>query len=105
MNKVLTKGTWYVEQRPMLVRVWCNNLKEKQVPSMPLWIKLTHISDCYWTKEGLSSIASVIGPPIIADQLTSKLDILPFARFCVEYKLGVPLPSSIPVMVLDPITE
>ncbi|KAL8116927.1 hypothetical protein AgCh_023200 [Apium graveolens] len=28
-----------------------------------------------------------------------------FAKFCVEYKLGAPLPATLPVMVLDPITE
>lgn len=53
----------------------------------------------------MSSIASVIGPPLSADQLTSKLDILPFARFCIEYKLGAPLPATIPVMILDPVSE
>ncbi|KAK1401522.1 hypothetical protein POM88_001127 [Heracleum sosnowskyi] len=103
MNKVLSKGTWYVEQRPMLVKAWCE--REKPVTSMPIWIKLTNIPDCYWTQKGLSSIASVVGVPISADPLTAKLNILPFARFCVEYKLGSPLPSTIPVMVLDPIFE
>ncbi|KAK1351620.1 hypothetical protein POM88_054164 [Heracleum sosnowskyi] len=103
MNKVLTKGTWYVDQRPMLVKAWCE--REKPVTSMPLWIKLSNIPDCYWTQKGLSSLASVVGVPISADHLTAKLNILPFARFCVEYKLGTPLPSSIPVMVLDPFTD
>ncbi|KAK1394460.1 hypothetical protein POM88_013517 [Heracleum sosnowskyi] len=103
MNKVLSKGTWYVDQRPMLVKAWCE--REKPVTSMPLWIKLTNIPDCYWTQKGLSSLASVVGVPISADSLTSKLNILPFARFCVEYKLGTPLPSTIPVLVLDPMSE
>ncbi|KAK1360678.1 hypothetical protein POM88_045152 [Heracleum sosnowskyi] len=103
MNKVLSKGTWYVDQRPMLVKAWSE--REKPVTSMPLWIKLTNIPDCYWTQKGLSSLASVVGVPISADSLTSKLNILPFARFCVEYKLGTPLPSTIPVLVLDPMSE
>lgn len=105
MTKAVSRGTLYVEKRPMLVRPWCINLNSNPITSMPLWVKLTNIPYCYWTKEGLSSIASVIGRPISADHLTSKLDILPFAKFCVEYKLGASLPTSIPVKVLDPVTE
>ncbi|KAK1384256.1 hypothetical protein POM88_021991 [Heracleum sosnowskyi] len=37
--------------------------------------------------------------------MTSKLEILPFAKLCVEYKIGDELPTKIEVEVLDPFTE
>lgn len=43
------------------------------------------VRDCYLTPEGLSHIARVVGKPLCAvDEFTSCLDILPFAKMCVE---------------------
>lgn len=36
-----------------------------------------------------------------ADALTSQLEILPFAKMCIDYKVGDPLPSTITVVDLD----
>lgn len=53
----------------------------------------------------LSRLGSVIGPPLCADALTSQLEVLPFAKMCMQYKVGDPLPNVIEVVDLDPITE
>ena len=72
---------------------------------MPLWIKFSNLPDSYWTDDGLAHVASVIGEPLGADQLTAKLEILPFAKMQVNYTLGDPLPNDINVTVIDPVTE
>lgn len=64
-------------------------------------VKSSNLPD-YWTREGLSRVASVVGVPLSADELTSRLEILPFAKLCVQYKVGDPLPNSITVVDLDP---
>lgn len=61
--------------------------------------------DCYWTSKGLSRLASVIGQPIGADDLTSKLEIMPFAKLCVQYSIGDPLPNVIKAVDLDPLSK
>ncbi|KAK1365705.1 hypothetical protein POM88_041266 [Heracleum sosnowskyi] len=101
-NAVLSRGTWYVSRRPMIVTAWGFKPGVNCVSSMPLWIKLTNVPDCYWTIEGLGRLSSVVGTPIGADTLTSKLELLPFAKMCVNYKLGDPLPSEILATDLDP---
>lgn len=102
---VLSRGTIFLFNRPLVLRDWSTTVGAKPVTSIPLWIKLNNLPDCYWTREGLSSVSSVIGNPICADKLTQKLEILPFARMCVDYKIGDPLPEVIPVTALSPSGE
>lgn len=103
MNKVLAQGTWYIEGQPMLLKAW--GRKNKVVDSIPLWVKFSRIPDCYWTQKGLSWLASTIGRPLCADELTAKVEVLPFAKMCVEYNLGDDLPDKLQVQTLDPVTE
>ncbi|KAL8156216.1 hypothetical protein AgCh_001345 [Apium graveolens] len=72
---------------------------------MPLWIKLSNVPESYWTDEGLSWLASVVGQPVVADSLTSKLEMVPFAKMCVKCDFGDPLPNEILANALDPVTE
>lgn len=100
MNNALAKGTWYIERKPMVVHAWGTNVNA--VTTMPLWARFDGIPDSYWNADCLSRLASVIGPPICADELTSQMEVLPFAKICVKYTIGDTLPTSIPVTVLHP---
>lgn len=73
--------------------------------SMPLWVKFENVPDSYWTREGLSWLSSSIGKPLCADSNTSRLEVLPFAKLCVEYEIGNSLPTCLDVEVLDPVSE
>lgn len=72
---------------------------------MPLWVKFHNVPDCYWTAKGLSKLASVVGKPLSADSFTSRLEIMPFAKICVLYTIGNPLPSSISAVDYNPVTK
>lgn len=61
--------------------------------------------DCYWEQEGFSNLASAIGRPVFVDEFTSRLEILQFAKICVEYTFGKDLPTKINVLELNPVTE
>ncbi|KAK1358488.1 hypothetical protein POM88_051744 [Heracleum sosnowskyi] len=105
MTDFLARGTWYILQKPMVVTVWGAKPGVNKISFMPLWIKLSSVPECYWTDEGLSRLASVVGRPLGADTLTSKLEMLPLAKMCVSYKIGDPLPNEIMVSAIDPSTE
>ena len=47
MNSVLAHGTWYFERKPMLVSPWGKTSDDGKSSSMPIWIKLTNIPECY----------------------------------------------------------
>ena len=105
MNDVLSRGTWYINRRPMIVTAWGTKPGLSSITTMPLWVKFSNVPECYWTEEGLARLASVVGEPIGADAQTSKLELLPFAKMQVKYRLGDPLPNDFQVVVLDPVTE
>ncbi|KAK1369730.1 hypothetical protein POM88_035822 [Heracleum sosnowskyi] len=96
MNNVLARGTWYFDRQPMVFCAWGNTVGIGTIKSMPLWVKLHNLLDYYWTEEGLSHVASAIGPPVV-DALTAQLNPLPFARVCVTYSYGDPLLDTIAV--------
>lgn len=102
MHSVLATGTWYLEKRPLLVHRWGS--PPGSIQHMPLWVRFDRVPDSYWTQEGLSYLSSAIGKPLTADELTRKLEIVPFAKMCVDYNIGDDLPSKIEVEVLDPLT-
>lgn len=104
-NEVISQGTWYFDKRPLLVSNWGSGVGENKITELPIWIKLSNVPGCYWTEEGLGHLASVIGRPLGADALTSRLNIIPFARMCVQYKVGEPLPDKIKAVDINPVTR
>ena len=102
LTSVLSTGTWYIERRPLLVHAW--GTSPGKITSMPLWVRFDKVPDAYWTREGLSYLGSAIGKPLTADDMTKKLEILPFAKMCVQYTIGDDLPTRIDVEVLQPDT-
>lgn len=103
MNSILARGTWFIERRPLIIHNWGVNPCVRT--HLPLWVKFEKVPDSYWTREGLSWLASSIGHPLSADNNTSRLEVLPFAKICVDYKIGDPLPTELEVEVLDPSSE
>ncbi|KAG5554544.1 hypothetical protein RHGRI_012185 [Rhododendron griersonianum] len=49
----------------------------------------------YWTEEGLSYLASAIGKPLYADEMTEATSRISYARICVEVDVQSVLPHSI----------
>lgn len=45
MNFALARGTWYVENKPMIVHTWGTNVGKET--SMPLWVKFENMPDNY----------------------------------------------------------
>ncbi|KAK3225375.1 hypothetical protein Dsin_005237 [Dipteronia sinensis] len=51
---------------------------------VPVWVKFFNIPHEYWTKEGLSYVASAVGKPFYANSLTETMKRISYARICVK---------------------
>lgn len=105
MNGVLSRGTWYFDKKPMVLCALGSTLGAWAITNIPLWVKFSNIPDYYRTRRGLSHLASAIGNSLCADKLTTQLNPLPFAKMCVSYKIGEPLPDKLCVATMDPVAE
>lgn len=65
-------GAWHFGNRLMVLQEWHPDLEfeKESLSKLPLWIQLYNVPLQYWSEEGLSYIASGIGKPLYADEMT-----------------------------------
>ncbi|GAV63632.1 DUF4283 domain-containing protein/zf-CCHC_4 domain-containing protein, partial [Cephalotus follicularis] len=63
--------------------------------SISVWVKLSRVPVQYWTKLGLSYIASALGKPLHMDVSTTKRQALTFARVRVDMAATSTFPDNI----------
>ncbi|GAV92752.1 DUF4283 domain-containing protein, partial [Cephalotus follicularis] len=94
---VIDNGPWDVWGHHLVIRRWSRDmpLVLEECKAIPVWVKLSRVPVQYWTKLGLSYIASVIGKPLYMDVNTTKRQSLSFARICIEMDASSSFPDSI----------
>ena len=94
---VLESGRWLIAGRYLVLRWWSTGLSltKAALTSIPVWVQLCGVALEYWTAEGLSHIASVVGVPLYADAQTEQGTHLKYARICVEVDASKPLIEEI----------
>ncbi|GAV67836.1 DUF4283 domain-containing protein, partial [Cephalotus follicularis] len=99
---VLENGPWDIWGYHLAVRKWSKDmvLALEDCKSIPIWVKLTRVPVQYWTKLGLSYIASVLGKPLHMDANTTKRHALSFARVCIDMEATSSFPDNI-ILELD----
>ncbi|PWA75859.1 hypothetical protein CTI12_AA238320 [Artemisia annua] len=104
LNYVLENGPWLVDGKPFFVQKWEAGLcMVKPEPSkVPIWVKIYNVPLEAWNTEGISSIASSVGNPIIMDRITASMCLraygrASFARVLVEVDASRELAESIEI--------
>ncbi|GAV92421.1 Exo_endo_phos domain-containing protein/DUF4283 domain-containing protein, partial [Cephalotus follicularis] len=97
---VLDNGPWDVWGYHLVLRKWSLGmpLNLGGCKTLPVWVKLMGVPLQYWTKIGLSYIASVLGRPLYMDTSTTNRYALSYARVCVEMDASISFP---PYITLD----
>nr|GEX89979.1 zinc knuckle CX2CX4HX4C [Tanacetum cinerariifolium] len=102
MQTVIENEPWLVDQKPLFVMKWelglCHTKHEST--RIPLWVKIYNISLEAWNVEGISSIASRLGTPIIMDRITTSMceqayGRASYARVLIEFDAAEGLVDSI----------
>ncbi|GAV86300.1 DUF4283 domain-containing protein, partial [Cephalotus follicularis] len=90
----------------LAMRKWSKDmsLALEDCKSIPIWVKLSRVPIQYWTKLGLSYIASVLGKPLHLDANTTNRYALSFAHVCIDMEASISVPDSIVLELDDGIT-
>ncbi|XP_028550733.1 uncharacterized protein LOC110115963 isoform X2 [Dendrobium catenatum] len=92
-------GVWFLLGRPFVLQKWHPKFKPQRenFTSVPIWVKIHDLPLACWNSEGISRIASKIGIPLAADNLTEQKTRLTFARVCVLLDNNAVYPEEIKV--------
>ncbi|GAV74639.1 DUF4283 domain-containing protein/zf-CCHC_4 domain-containing protein, partial [Cephalotus follicularis] len=100
---VMDNGTWDIWGYHLALRKWSKgmSLKLEDGKSILVWVKLSKVPVQFWTKVGLSYIASVLGRPLHMDLSTTNRYALTFARVCIEMSASSSFPNSVTLELED----
>ncbi|KAI8537703.1 hypothetical protein RHMOL_Rhmol09G0045200 [Rhododendron molle] len=96
-RQIVELGPWHFGGRLMVLQIWHPGIEyEKEgLTKLPIWIQLYNVPLQYWTAEGLSYLASSVGKPLYADEMTETMKRISYARICVEVDVNASLPHSV----------
>ncbi|GAV86108.1 DUF4283 domain-containing protein [Cephalotus follicularis] len=79
---ILDNGPWDVWGVHLALRLWERDLPPINIgfTKIPVWVKLIYIPMEYWTTQGLTRLASVLGSPLHMDLATEVKHMINFAR-------------------------
>lgn len=85
-RKILEGVPVTVARVPLILRQWkpLMELKKENQSAIPVWIRLRNLPIECWTVPAMGAIASSVGKPLYADQRTDQMQMLSYARICVE---------------------
>ena len=74
-------------------------LEKNQVTKIPIWVKFYNVSLEYWTEEGLSFIACMVGKPLYVDKMTTTCRRITYARVCIEVSVDEDLLNHFKIVI------
>ncbi|KAJ8419732.1 hypothetical protein Cgig2_013407 [Carnegiea gigantea] len=85
---VLSKGIYYFDHKPFIVKAWNENLEvdTNAISSLPIW---------YWGVETLSKLGSILGIPLKTDKPTMEKNYLNYAGLLINISLDGPFPEYV----------
>ncbi|KAI0522403.1 hypothetical protein KFK09_004782 [Dendrobium nobile] len=98
-DMVWSRGVWFLLGKSFVLQKWHPKFKPKKEDflTVAIWVKIHDLPLACWNSEGISRIASKIGVPIAADNLTEQKTRLTFARICVLVDCNSTYPEEIKV--------
>jgi len=96
-RKLLEGGPITVAKVPFILQQWRPGLElEKDTHlTVPVWVKLRNLPFSFWSAQAIGKVASAVGKPLYVDHRTEQMDMLAFARVCVEITADQPSCDSI----------
>ncbi|KAH0724790.1 hypothetical protein KY284_000655 [Solanum tuberosum] len=98
-NEVLYSGPHMLNNRPIIVKVWSPefDFNKEVLQTVPIWVKYPNLPLSCWSMDSLRRISSGLGEPLYADECTTKVDRISFARVLIEMDVARELPRKLKV--------
>ncbi|CAH9105275.1 unnamed protein product [Cuscuta epithymum] len=99
-TKIISGGPYSSYGKALFLKVLSDDFEvdDEEFLKVPIWVKLPGLSVTLWNKEEISELASRVGVPIVADQVTLNKTRPNFARVLVEVDLSKPPVLQIPMI-------
>ncbi|XP_019235091.1 PREDICTED: uncharacterized protein LOC109215473 [Nicotiana attenuata] len=99
-DAVLASGPYMIRNKPIIVKAWSPNFdfSKEVLQTIPIWLKLPNLPLNCWSMDSLSRIGSGLGIPLYADECTSKIERISYARLLVEMDVTKDMPTMLKVM-------
>lgn len=98
-DSILYSGPHLFYGKTMIIQQWTSSFDfHKEVQKViPILVKLPNLPLNCWSENSLSKIGSLLGVPIYADDCTTKILRVSFARFLVEMDVSKVVPKEIQI--------
>nr|GEY43156.1 hypothetical protein [Tanacetum cinerariifolium] len=75
LNSVLEQGPWMVNKKPLIVQKWNPEIGMQKVEHriLPIWERMTKVPLEAWSCDGISTLASNLGNPLVMDTMTANM--------------------------------
>ncbi|KAH0653299.1 hypothetical protein KY289_030977 [Solanum tuberosum] len=101
-DEVLYSRPHMLNNMPIIAKTWSPDfdLSKEVLQTIPIWVKFPNLPLNCWGIQSLSRISSGLGLPLYADECTTNVARISFARVLIELDITKELPLS--VRVEDP---
>ncbi|XP_070057683.1 uncharacterized protein [Nicotiana tomentosiformis] len=98
-NRAMSSTPNIISNKPIIVREWTTdfNFKEEMQSTLPLWVRFPKLPMNCWGVKSLSRIASNLGVPNYADDCTTRINRISYARVLIEIDITKELSDKIVV--------
>ncbi|KAF7113433.1 hypothetical protein RHSIM_RhsimUnG0127000 [Rhododendron simsii] len=103
LREVVEAGPWHFWGQLSVLKQWHPHMcfEKDQVKKIPIWAQFYNVPLDLWTAQGLSYVASAVGKPLYADQMTEQCRRLNYAKICVEVDVDSILPDSFDLILAN----
>ncbi|KAH0689391.1 hypothetical protein KY289_016749 [Solanum tuberosum] len=98
-NELLYSGPHMMHTKPIIVTPWSADFdfNKEILQIVHVWVKYPNLPLNCWSGDSLSRISSGLGISLYADECTSKVDRISYARVLIEMDVARELPKKIKV--------
>lgn len=100
-DEVLYSGSHTMNNKPIILKVWTTefDFTQEGLTTVPLWVRFSNLPLHCWSRGSLSRIGSALGNLLFADECTTKVKRISYARMLIEMNVTQPLPKEIFVQI------